>query len=82
MATPESAKSKPLSLSPKSGGKTISHYLPFLDWLVHYRRQDSVGDLLAGVMVAIMLVRIGPALQLGHSSTSISKTRLISSDQL
>jgi hypothetical protein len=36
----------------------------------------------AGVMVAIILVRIGPALQFGYSSTSISKTRLISSDQL
>ena len=50
MATFECAKppSKTLCLSPKSGGKRITHYLPFLDWLVHYRRQDFVGDLLAG----------------------------------
>ena len=58
MATNESAKSssESLSLSPKSGGKAITHYLPFLDWLVHYRRQNLVGDLLAGTIVAIMLV--------------------------
>ena len=63
MAASESAKSssKSLSLSPKSGGKAISHYLPFLDWLVHYRRQDLVGDLLGGVIVAIMLVPQGMA---------------------
>ena len=63
MATSEPAKSssKSLSLSPKSGGKSITHYLPFLDWLVHYRRQDLVGDLLGGVIVAIMLVPQGMA---------------------
>jgi len=63
VATFESAKSssKSLSLSPKSGGKAITHYLPFLDWLVHYRRQDLVGDLLGGVIVAIMLVPQGMA---------------------
>ncbi len=63
MATFESAKpsSKTLSLSPKSGGKAITHYLPFLDWLVHYRRQDLVGDMLAGLIVAIMLVPQGMA---------------------
>jgi len=38
MAAFESTKSssKSLSLSPKSGGKAITQYLPFLDWLVHY----------------------------------------------
>jgi SulP family sulfate permease len=63
MATSEPAKSSSgsLSLSPKSGGKSITHYLPFLDWLVHYRRQDLVGDLLGGVIVAIMLVPQGMA---------------------
>ena len=63
MATNESAKSssESLSLSPKSGGKAITHYLPFLDWLVHYRREDLVGDLLGGVIVAIMLVPQGMA---------------------
>ena len=34
----------------------LSQYLPFLDWLVHYRRNDLVGDLMAGVIVTIMLV--------------------------
>ena len=63
MATFESVdrSTKTLSLSPKSGGKRLTHYLPFLDWLVHYRRQDLVGDLLAGVIVAIMLVPQGMA---------------------
>ena len=63
MAAFESAKSssKSLSLSPKSGGKAITHYLPFLDWLVNYRRQDLVGDLLGGGIVAIMLVPQGMA---------------------
>jgi sulfate permease, SulP family len=63
MATTEPAKSSSnlLSLLPKSGGKAITHYLPFLDWLVHYRRQDLVGDLLAGIIVAIMLVPQGMA---------------------
>jgi SulP family sulfate permease len=58
---PAKSSSKSLSLSPKSGGKAIIHYLPFLDWLVHYRRQDLVGDLLGGVIVAIMLVPQGMA---------------------
>ena len=63
MATSESEKSSSgsLSLSPKSGGKAITDYLPFLDWLVHYRRQDLVGDLMGGVIVAIMLVPQGMA---------------------
>lgn len=34
----------------------LHRYLPFLDWLFHYKRQDLVGDLMAGVIVAIMLV--------------------------
>lgn len=34
----------------------ITRYLPFLDWLVHYRRKNLTGDLIAGVIVAIMLV--------------------------
>lgn len=39
----------------------FSQYLPFLDWLVHYRRDNLVGDLLAGLIVAIMLVPQGMA---------------------
>jgi sulfate permease, SulP family len=34
----------------------LSRYFPFLDWLVHYRSQDWVGDATAGVIAAIMLV--------------------------
>jgi SulP family sulfate permease len=58
---PARSSSRSLSLSPKAGGKAITDYLPFLDWLVHYRRQDLVGDLLGGVIVAIMLVPQGMA---------------------
>ena len=39
----------------------LSAYLPFLDWLVHYRRDNLVGDLMAGLIVAIMLVPQGMA---------------------
>jgi SulP family sulfate permease len=39
----------------------LSTYLPFLDWLVHYRRNNLVGDLMAGLIVAIMLVPQGMA---------------------
>ncbi|GAB4518458.1 MAG: solute carrier family 26 protein [Anaerolineae bacterium] len=34
----------------------MKRYLPFLNWLVHYERANLTGDLLAGVIVAIMLV--------------------------
>jgi sulfate permease, SulP family len=34
----------------------LSHYFPFLDWLVHYRSQDLAGDVTAGGIAAIMLV--------------------------
>jgi sulfate permease, SulP family len=40
---------------------TLSRYLPFLDWLFHYRRADLPGDLMAGLIVAIMLVPQGMA---------------------
>jgi len=39
----------------------LKHYLPFLDWLPKYRREDLFGDLLAGIIVAIMLVPQGMA---------------------
>ena len=47
--------------SARSGNFSLTHYLPFLDWLLHYRREHLVGDLLAGLIVAIMLVPQGMA---------------------
>jgi len=46
------------SLKPTTLNKTKSftQYLPFLTWLVNYRRADGVGDILAGIIVTIMLV--------------------------
>ena len=44
-----------------AGNHKLHRYLPFLDWLVHYRRGDLPGDLMAGVIVAIMLVPQGMA---------------------
>lgn len=34
----------------------ISRYLPVLDWGLHYRREDLAGDVIAGVISAIMLI--------------------------
>lgn len=44
---------KPTTPQPRNA---LHQYLPFLAWLFHYKRQDLVGDLMAGVIVAIMLV--------------------------
>lgn len=41
--------------------KNLADYLPFLRWLAQYRREDLVGDLMAGLIVAIMLVPQGMA---------------------
>ena len=51
------------SVSPLHSTKrsALTQYLPFLDWLGHYRRDDLVGDLLAGLIVTIMLVPQGMA---------------------
>jgi SulP family sulfate permease len=45
----------------KAESQSLSRFLPFLDWLIHYRRADLVGDLMAGIIVAIMLVPQGMA---------------------
>lgn len=34
----------------------LSRYLPVLDWGLHYRREDLAGDVIAGVIAAIMLI--------------------------
>lgn len=34
----------------------MTRYLPFLDWLVHYQRENFPSDLVAGVTVALILV--------------------------
>lgn len=39
----------------------LSRYLPFLEWFLEYRSQHLIGDLMAGVIVAIMLVPQGMA---------------------
>lgn len=59
MATLEAAKTIP-NLR-KSRRFNLARYLPFLNWLVHYRREDLVGDVMAGIIVTIMLVPQGMA---------------------
>ncbi|QUY46030.1 SulP family inorganic anion transporter [Acaryochloris marina] len=39
----------------------LSRYLPFLEWFLEYRSQHLIGDLMAGIIVAIMLVPQGMA---------------------
>lgn len=46
-------------LTEQRGG--FSDFLPFLQWMRHYRRDDLIGDLIAGLIVAIMLVPQGMA---------------------
>ncbi len=45
----------------KRHAMTWRQYLPILSWLPTYRREDLVGDLMAGLIVAIMLVPQGMA---------------------
>ena len=42
-------------------GEHVRRYVPALDWLRRYRRQDLSGDAMAGLIVAIMLVPQGMA---------------------
>lgn len=49
----------PSTAGPAQSG--LKRYLPFLQWLVNYRRTDLTGDLMAGIIVAIMLVPQGMA---------------------
>lgn len=52
---------KPSAAWPKAPAQTLSRYLPFMDWLVNYRKEFLVGDMLAGLIVTIMLVPQGMA---------------------
>jgi sulfate permease, SulP family len=40
----------------QASGLNIQQYFPFLGWLLHYNRKHLTGDIIAGVIVAIMLV--------------------------
>ena len=44
------------SAQPINEATGISRYVPSLNWLRHYQREDLTGDVLAGIIVAIMLV--------------------------
>lgn len=44
------------AVTKERGGVQLARYLPFLDWLFHYRRENLPGDLIAGLIVAVMLV--------------------------
>lgn len=59
MATLEAVSST--TIQRRAEKSSLSRFLPFLDWLVHYRRANLVGDLMAGIIVAIMLVPQGMA---------------------
>ncbi len=50
MATPTQVADNPNS------GIQWRDYLPFLDWLVHYDPRNLSGDVIAGLIVAVMLV--------------------------
>ncbi|HXV44917.1 MAG TPA: solute carrier family 26 protein [Anaerolineae bacterium] len=52
---------EPVTTLRKAESQSLSRFLPFLDWLIHYRRADLVGDLMAGIIVTIMLVPQGMA---------------------
>ena len=45
----------------KAQSFNLSRYLPFTDWLLHYDRKNLTGDVIAGVIVAVMLVPQGMA---------------------
>jgi SulP family sulfate permease len=49
-----------VALSHARGWRKVRPFA-FLDWLIHYRRADLSGDLMAGLIVAIMLVPQGMA---------------------
>jgi sulfate permease, SulP family len=44
-----------------SASQRLQQFLPFTDWLVHYRRENLLGDVIAGIITAIVLVPQGMA---------------------
>lgn len=44
------------SLAERGANRGLRRYLPFLGWLLHYRRVDLPSDLVAGLVTAIMLI--------------------------
>ncbi len=48
-------------LMPSSWRHRVSHFLPVVEWLPAYRRRDSGNDIIAGIIVAIMLIPQGMA---------------------
>jgi SulP family sulfate permease len=51
----------PVSADLPSWLKPLRRYLPILDWGLNYRSEDLVGDLIAGTIVAIVLIPQGMA---------------------
>ncbi len=45
-----------MATSARSRGEVLRRYVPCLTWLRHYQRADLSGDIMAGIIVAIMLV--------------------------
>lgn len=45
----------------KRGEKMLKDYFPAVDWLKNYNRMDFKGDMIAGIIVAIMLIPQGMA---------------------
>lgn len=56
VASSQDVASSQKRMADARSGWALSRYLPALDWLRHYRQEYFAGDLMAGIVVAIMLV--------------------------
>jgi len=52
---------QPANLETHTTSLNLRRYLPFLDWLLHYDTKNLSGDVIAGIIVAVMLVPQGVA---------------------
>lgn len=52
---------QPANLNTEANSLDVRRYLPFLDWLLHYDTKHLSGDVIAGIIVAVMLVPQGVA---------------------